>query len=70
MIRPSILKDSRKHIQQQLKNSLNAKQVLYFGQYGFRRNMYTSMEIMDLVEEIRNVVDKGKFTIGGFIDLF
>ena len=29
----------------------------------------TSMAIMDLVEEIRNAVNKGKFTIGVFNDL-
>ena len=31
--------------------------------------MSTSMAIMDLVEEIRNAMDKGKLTIGVFIDL-
>ena len=31
--------------------------------------MSTSMAIMDLVEEIRNAVDKGKLTIDGFTDL-
>ena len=31
--------------------------------------MSISMAIMDLVEEIRNAVNKGTFTIGGFIDL-
>ena len=50
-------------------NFLNAKQVLYFRQYGFRKNMSTSMAIMDLVEEITNAMDKGKLTIGVFIDL-
>ena len=31
--------------------------------------MSTSMAIMDLVENITNAMDNGKFTIGVFIDL-
>ena len=49
-------------------NVLNAKQVLYFRQFGFRTNM-SSMATVDLVEEITNAMDKGKLTIGVFIDL-
>ena len=50
-------------------NFLNAKQVLYFRQYGFRKNMSSPMAIMELVEEITDAVHKGKLTIGVFIDL-
>ena len=48
---------------------LNKKQILYLRQYGFRKNMSTSIAIMELVEEITNAMDRGKFTIGVFIDL-
>ena len=50
-------------------NFLNTKQVLYIRQYGFRKNMSTSMAIMELVEEITNAMDKRKLTIVVFIDL-
>ena len=33
------------------------------------KNMSTSIAIMELVEEITNAMDRGKFTIGVFIDL-
>ena len=48
-------------------NFLNTKQVLYIRQYGFRKNMSTSMAIMELVEEITNAMDKRKLVV--FIDL-
>ena len=34
-----------------------------------KKNMSTSMAIMELVENITNAMDNGKFTIGVFIDL-
>ena len=48
---------------------LNKKQILYLRQYGFRKNMSTSIAIMELVAEITNAMDRGKFTIGVIIDL-
>ena len=33
------------------------------------KNISTSMAIMELVENITNAMDNGKFTIGVFIDL-
>ena len=53
-----------------LMNFLNSNNLLYLRQYGFRQNMSTSMAIiMELVENITNAMDNGKFTIGVFIDL-
>ena len=53
-----------------LMNFLNSNNLLYLRQYGFRKNMYTSMAIMELVENITIAMDNGKFTIGRvFIDL-
>ena len=47
-------------------NFLNSNNLLYLRQYGFRKNMSTSMEIMELVENniITNAMDNGKVTIG------
>ena len=50
-------------------NFLNSKKLLYLRQYGFRKNMSTSMAIMELVENITNAMDNGKLTISVFIDL-
>ena len=52
-----------------LMNFLNSNNVLYLRQYGFRKNMSTTMAIMELVENITKAMDNGKFTIGVFIDL-
>ena len=50
-------------------NFLNSNNLLYLRQYGFRKNVFTSMAIMELVENITTAMDNGKFTIGVFIDL-
>ena len=50
-------------------NFLNSHNLLYVRQYGFKKNTFTSMAIMELVENITNAMDNGKFTIGFFIDL-
>ena len=50
-------------------NFLNSNNLLYVRQYGFRKKMSASMAIMELVENITNAMDNGKFTIGVFIDL-
>ena len=52
-----------------LMNFLNSNNLRYLRQYGFRKNMSTSMAIMELVENITNAMDNGKFTVGVFIDL-
>ena len=52
-----------------LMSFLDKKQILYKSQYGFRKNMYTSLAILDLVEDITNATDDCKSTVGVFIDL-
>ena len=48
---------------------LNKTNVLYKRQYGFRKNMSTSLAILELVEEMTNAIDDSKSTVGVFIDL-
>ena len=48
---------------------IDDKQILYKSQYGFRKNMSTSLAIMELVEEITTSIDDCKSTINVFIDL-
>ena len=66
---PQFSKILEKIFDNRLMNFLNSNNLLYLRQYGFRKNMSTSMAIMELVENITNAMDNGKFTIGVFIDL-
>ena len=48
---------------------IDSNQVLYKSQYGFRKQMSTSLAIIELVEEITNSLDNHEATVGFFIDL-
>ena len=52
-----------------LTSFLNDKQLLYKGQYGFRKKYSTSMAIFELVEQITTTLDKSMSTVVVFIDL-
>ena len=52
-----------------LMSFLDKNNVLYKSQYGFRKNMSTSLAILELVEEITNAIDDRKYTVGVYIDL-
>ena len=48
---------------------IEEKNILYESQYGFRKDMSTSLAILELVENITNSIDDCKSTVGIFIDL-
>ena len=48
---------------------IDSNQILYKSQYGFRKQMSTSLAIIELVEEITNSFDNHEATVGVFIDL-
>ena len=48
---------------------IDSNQILYKSQYGFRKQMSTSLAIIELVEEITNSLDNHEATVGVFIDL-
>ena len=48
---------------------IDSNQELYKIQYGFRKQMSTSLGIIELVEEITNSLDNHEATVGVFIDL-
>ena len=48
---------------------IEEKNILYESQYGFRKNMSTSLAILELVENITTSIDDRKSTVGIFIDL-
>ena len=43
---------------------IDSNQILYKSQYGFRKQMSTSLAIIELVEEITNSLDNHDATIG------
>ncbi len=43
--------------------------VLFSGQYGFRKNMSVSYALIQLLENITDAIDKGEYTVGIFVDL-
>ena len=48
---------------------IDSNQVLYKSQYGFRKQISTSLAIIELVEEITNSLDNHEAAVGVFIDL-
>ena len=48
---------------------IEEKNILYESQYGFRKNMSTSLAILELVENITTSIDDCKSTVGIFSDL-
>ncbi len=48
---------------------IEEKNNLYESQYGFRKNMSTSLAIFELVENITTSIDDCKSTVGIVIDL-
>ena len=56
----------RSHI---LVSFINENNILYDGQYGFRKNHLTSSAITEFIDKIYNNLDDSKLTLSVFIDL-
>ena len=65
----SLLPVISKVVQQRLTKFLDKNNVLYSGQYGFRKHRSTSDAISDLAGNVVDALDKGMFTIGVFLDM-
>ena len=50
-------------------NYINKNNILYEGQYGFRKNHSTALALFDFIEKLTSAIDKKKITVGVFIDL-
>ena len=48
---------------------LDKENVIYKQQFGFRPKQSTTHAIISITEKIREVLDKGKFACGVFVDL-
>ena len=66
---PQFSKILEKLFNVRLVSFLNRNNIIYNGQYGFRKDHSTAMALLDLVEEITNAIDSKKTTVGIFIDL-
>ena len=68
-ILPQFSKILEKIFHNRLMSFLNDKQILYNGQFGFRKNHSTSMAILELVEEMTTAMDNSQSSVAVFIDL-
>ena len=50
-------------------NFLDAKEILYKRQYGFRHNHSTYMAVLDFIKDLNNAIDDNMYTAGIFMDL-
>ena len=48
---------------------LDEHNILYIYQFGFRKNNSTAFALMEIIENIKESIDKGKYGCGIFIDL-
>ena len=54
---------------QRLNNFLEQQKCFYPFQFGFRLNFSTNNALMSIVENIQNLLDKGEYAAGVFVDL-
>ena len=66
---PQFSKILEKMYHSRLMAFIDSNQILYKIQYGFRKQMSTSLAIIELVEEITNSLDNHEATVVVFIDL-
>jgi hypothetical protein len=66
---PQFSKILEKLFNKRLMGFVDKNEILYNGQYGFRKKHSTSLALLDLVEELTSAIDSKKVTIGVFIDL-
>ena len=52
-----------------LSDFLEAENILYDLQYGFRKKYSTNHAILSIIEGIKENLDKGQFSCGVFVDL-
>ena len=64
---PQFSKILEKNYHSRLMAFIDSNQILYKSQYGFRKQMSTSLAIIELVEEITNSLDNHESTVGVFL---
>jgi len=66
---PAFSKIIERLMYNRLINFLNKHDILSPNQYGFRKNLSTSMALLDLVDKLSSSIDNNEITVGIFIDL-
>ena len=66
---PNISKKIERVMYNRLNNFLNASEIIYKFQFGFRKHYSTNHALLSIVEQIRSALDKNMFSCGVFIDL-
>ena len=56
-------------VHKQVVNFLNKHALLYQFQYGFREKHSTTLALIEIIDGIKNDIDKGDITIGTYLDL-
>jgi len=66
---PAFSKILEKIIYNRLLDFISQNDILSKNQYGFRKNISTSMALIDLVDKISTSIENNEYTIGIFLDL-
>ncbi len=64
----SLLSQFSKIFVHRLDNFIDKHRLLSDHQYGFKSNRSTSMDVMELVEDISSSMDSHEYTVGVFLD--
>ena len=67
-ILPVFSKLFEKVVYKRLINYLDSNNILFKKQCGFRKNLSTSLALLDLVDKITSAIDEKKYTVGIFLD--
>ena len=59
----------KKVVHKTMYHFLDARNIFYKRQYGFRKTHCTCMAIVDVIDQISMVIDEGKYIMGMFLDL-
>ena len=43
--------------------------ILFYGQFGFRKNHNTTMALVILTDKIMSAINNGEYVVGAFLDL-
>ena len=68
-ILPQLSKVLEKLFEKRLREYIKKQDVLFNGQYGFRKNRSTNTALVEVIDKITNAIDANKFCVGVFIDL-
>ena len=68
-ILPTISKVLERVVYSRLSDYLTKHNILTPSQYGFRKKSTTAMAMLDLLEQVNHIIDKGDYGIGVFLDL-